>query len=286
MSLKDTYTLSDGVKIPIVGFGTWQMPNNEDTANIVEHAIEVGYRHIDTAAIYKNEESVGRGIQRAIERGLVSREELFVTTKLWNDDQTYELASQALDDSLQRLGLEYVDLYLIHWPNVVKYRDNWQKANAESWRAMEEAQAAGKVRTLGVSNFMPRHLQPLLESATVKPTVNQIYLNPSDMQEEAVAENKKHNILTEAYSPLGTGKIFEIEELKELAEKYNKTVAQIVLRWSLQHGFLPLPKTETMSRVDENADLFDFELSVEDMEKINSFKGMAGQAQDPDTISA
>lgn len=286
MSLKDTYTLSDGVKIPIVGFGTWQMSNNEDTAKIVEHAIEIGYRHIDTAAIYKNEESVGRGIRRAIERGLVSREELFVTTKLWNDDQTYELATQALDDSLERLGLEYVDLYLIHWPNAVKYRDNWQQANAESWRAMEEAQAAGKVRTLGVSNFMPRHLQPLLEAATVKPTVNQIYLNPSDMQEEAVAENKKHHILSEAYSPLGTGKIFEIEELKELAEKYNKTVAQIVLRWSLQHGFLPLPKTETMSRVDENADLFDFELSAADMEKIDSFKGMAGQAQDPDTISA
>lgn len=285
MSLKDTYTLNDGIEIPVVGFGTWQMANDDSTADIVEHAIEVGYRHIDTAAIYGNEESVGRGINRAIDKGLVTREELFVTTKLWNDDQTYDLAKKALDDSLERLGLDYVDLYLIHWPNPVKYRENWQEANAESWRAMEEGQADGKTRSLGVSNFMPRHLKPLLESANVKPTVNQIYLNPSDGQPEAVAENKKHNILSEAYSPLGTGDIFGIEELSDLAKKYNKTEAQVVLRWSLQNGFLPLPKTATMSRVDENADLFDFEISDEDMEVINGFKGQAGESQDPDTIS-
>lgn len=286
MSLEETYTLNDGVKIPVVGFGTWQMANNEHTSEIVEHAIEVGYRHIDTAAVYGNEESVGRGIRRAINRGLVKREDLFITTKLWNDDQTYDLAKKALDDSLERLDLDYVDLYLIHWPNPVKYRENWQKANAESWRAMEEGQKAGKVRSLGISNFMPRHLKPLLEEANIKPTVNQIYLNPSDMQPEAIAENKKHGILSEAYSPLGTGKIFEIEELGDIAKKYDKTVAQIVLRWSLQHGFLPLPKTKTMSRVSENADLFDFELSEADMERINSFEGLAGEAQDPDTISS
>lgn len=282
MSLADTYKLNDGREIPVVGFGTWKMPNNEDTSKIVEHAIEVGYRHIDTAAIYKNEEAVGRGIRNAINKGLVNREELFVTTKLWNDDQTYELAKQALNDSLERLGLEYVNLYLIHWPNVLKYRDNWQKANAESWQAMEEMQKEGKVRSIGVSNFMPRHLKPLLESTNVKPAVNQIYLNPSDAQEEAVAENRKHDILSEAYSPLGTGKIFEIEELDVIAKKYDKTVAQIVLRWSLQKGFLPLPKTETMSLVKENADIFDFELSEKDMEKINSFKGRAGHMENPD----
>lgn len=285
MSLKDTYTLNDGIEIPVVGFGTWQMANDDSTADIVEHAIDVGYRHIDTAAIYGNEESVGRGIKRAIDKGLVTREELFVTTKLWNDDQTYDLAKKALDDSLERLGLDYVDLYLIHWPNPVKYRENWEEANAESWRAMEEAQADGKIRSLGVSNFMARHLKPLLETANIKPTVNQIYLNPSDMQPETVAENKKHNILSEAYSPLGTGDIFGIDELSKLAKKYNKTEAQVVLRWSLQNGFLPLPKTATMSRVDENADLFDFELSDEDMEVINGFKGQAGESQDPDTIS-
>lgn len=282
MNLSDTYTLHDGVEIPIVGFGTWKMRDEENTPKIVEHAIEVGYRHIDTAAIYKNEDLVGQGIRRAIDKGLVTREELFVTTKLWNDSHSYDLAHQALDDSLERLGLDYVDLYLIHWPNPTKYRDNWKEANAETWRALEEAQEEGKVRTIGVSNFMPRHLEPLLETAKVKPTVNQIMLNPSEMQPETVAMNKKHDILSEAYSPLGSGEIFEIEELQDIAKKYNKTEGQIVLRWSLQHGFLPLPKTSTFSRVAENADLFDFELSDEDMETLNGFEGKAGRMENPD----
>lgn len=282
MTLQDTYTLNDGVKIPVVGFGTYQMPDNDETAKIVEHAIDVGYRHIDTAALYKNEESVGRGIQRAIDKGTVTREELFVTTKLWNDDHTYELATKAIDDSLERLGLDYVDLYLIHWPNPIKYRDNWQESNAVSWRAMEEAQAAGKIRSIGISNFMPRHLDALLETVNVKPSVNQILLNPSEMQPETVAANNKHNILSSAYSPLGRGKMFEIDELTEIAKKYNKTEAQIILRWSLQHGFLPLPKTSTFSRVEENANIFDFELLEEDMVKIDSFKGRAGRMENPD----
>lgn len=282
MKLEDTYTLHDGVEIPIVGFGTWKMRDEEETPKIVEHAIKVGYRHIDTAAIYKNEELVGEGIRNAINNGLVTREELFVTTKLWNDSHSYELAQQALEDSLEGLGLDYVDLYLIHWPNPIKYRDTWKESNAETWRALEEAQEAGKVRTIGVSNFMPRHLDALLESAKVIPTVNQIMLNPSEMQPETVAKNKEHHILSEAYSPLGTGKIFEIEELKELAKKYGKTEAQVVLRWSLQHGFLPLPKTSTFSRVEENADLFDFELTAEDMKIIDGFKGQAGQMDNPD----
>lgn len=278
MSLKSTYTLSDGVEIPVVGFGTWQMPNDEDTAAIVKHAIDVGYRHIDTAALYGNEESVGQGIK---DSG-VAREELFVTTKLANHHHTYELAKQAIDDSLELLGLDYLDLYLIHWPNPLMYRDNWKEANAESWRAMEEALEAGKIRTLGISNFMPHHLEALLETAKIKPTVNQILLNPSEMQPETVAANNQHNILSEAYSPLGTGRIFEVEELNELAKKYNKTVAQVVLRWSLQHDFLPLPKTSTFDRVSENGDIFDFEITKEDMELIDSLKGRAGRMESPD----
>ena len=282
MTLQDTYTLNDGIKIPIIGFGTYQMPDNDETANLVEHAIDVGYRHIDTAALYKNEKSVGRGIRNAIDKGTVTREELFVTTKLWNDDHTYELATQAINDSLEHLGLDYIDLYLIHWPNPIKYRENWQESNAVSWRAMEEAQAAGKIRSIGISNFMPRHLEVLMETVNVKPSVNQILLNPSEMQPQTVAANKKSNILSSAYSPLGRGKIFEIEELREIAKKYNKTEAQIILRWSLQHGFLPLPKTSTFSRVKENAEVFDFELSEEDMQTINSFKGRAGRMENPD----
>lgn len=278
MGLDNCYTLNDGNEIPVIGFGTWQMPNNEHTAEIVEYAIKNGYRHIDTAATYGNEESVGEGIKNSG----VSREELFVTTKLWNDSHGYELAKKAIDESLERMQLDYFDLYLIHWPNPLAVRDHWQEANAEAWRAMEEAQAEGKIKSIGVSNFMKRHLDALLETAKVTPAVNQILLNPSEMQPETVAANKEHGILSEAYSPLGTGKIFEIKELNKIAEKYGKTPAQVVLRWSLQHGFLPLPKTSTFERVKENADVFDFELTSEDMEKINQFEGKAGRMENPD----
>lgn len=278
MSLKDTYTLNDGVEIPVVGFGTWQMPNDEHTAEMVKHAIDSGYRHIDTAADYGNEESVGQGIKMSG----IAREELFVTTKLHNHDHTYELTKKAIDQSLELLGIDYIDLYLIHWPNPIKYRDQWQQANADSWRAMEEAKKEGKIRSIGVSNFLRHHLDALLETATVKPTVNQILLNPSEMQPDVVAANKESDILSAAYSPLGSGKIFEIEELKELAKKHNKSVAQVVLRWSLQHGFLPLPKTSTKTRVPENADIFDFELNEEDMKLIDSFEGQAGRMRNAD----
>lgn len=278
MNLKSTYTLSDGVKIPVVGFGTFRMSNDEQTSKIVEHAINVGYRHIDTATDYANEESVGRGIKNSG----VPREDLFVTTKLHNRDHTYEKAKAAIGESLRLLDLDYIDLYLIHWPNPLAFRENWQEANAESWRAMVEAQKEGKIRTLGVSNFMSRHLEALLETAEVKPTVNQLLLNPSEMQAEVIAANEKYDILSEAYSPLGTGKIFDIDELNELAEKYGKTVAQVVLRWSLQHDFLPLPKTSTLSRAAENADIFDFEIDKDDMKLIDSFEGRAGQMENPD----
>lgn len=278
MSLTDTYKLSNGEKIPVVGFGTWQTPDGEVAEASVLAALKAGYRHIDTAAVYKNEESVGR----AIAKSGIPREEIYVTTKLWNDGHSYEGAKNALDESLSKLGLDYVDLYLIHWPNPVAIRDTWKEGNAEAWRAMEEAVEAGKAKSIGISNFMPHHIDALLETAKVKPVVNQIYLNPSDMQAAVVAHNKKHDILTEAYSPLGTGNIFEIAELQVLAGKYDKTVAQIVLRWSLQHGFLPLPKSVTESRIIENGQLFDFELAEEDMQAIDQLKGAAGIASNPD----
>jgi len=279
MSLKDTYTLSNGVKIPVVGFGTWQTPDGEVAEASVLAALNAGYRHIDTAAIYGNEASVGR----AIAKSGIPREEIFLTTKLWNDAHSYEGAKQALEKSMEKLGVDYLDLYLIHWPNPIALRDSWQEANAAAWRAMEEALEAGKIRAIGVSNFMPHHLDALLATAKVKPVVNQIYLNPSDAQEEVVAYNQKHEILSEAYSPLGTGKIFSVSKLQEIADKYNKTVAQVVLRWSLQHGFLPLPKSVTESRIIENGQLFDFELSAEDVQAIDQLKGIAGEAPDPDT---
>ena len=278
MSLQDTYTLSDGVEIPKIGFGTWQMPNDDHTTKVVENAINVGYKHIDTAQMYGNEEAVGRGIKNSG----VDRNELFVTTKLNNMNHSYELAKESIDESLRLLQLDYIDLFIIHWPNPKQFRENWKESNIESWRAMEEAQKAGKIRTLGVSNFMPRHLDALVDHVNVMPTVNQILLNPSEMQPDTVARNKELNILSEAYSPLGTGKIFELDEMKNLAEKYNKSIAQVAIRWSLQHGFLPLPKWSTLSRAAENADVFDFEISEEDMKVMDGLKGLAGSMGNPD----
>lgn len=278
MSLQDTYTLSDGVMIPKIGFGTWQMPNNEHTTNVVENAINVGYKHIDTAQMYVNEEAVGQGIKKSG----IAREELFVTTKLNNTNHSYELAKKSIDESLRLLQLDYIDLFIIHWPNPKQFRDHWQESNIESWRAMEEAQKAGKIRSLGVSNFMARHLDALIDHVNVMPTVNQILLNPSEMQPETVARNKELNILSEAYSPLGTGKIFVLDEMKDLAKKYNKSIAQVAIRWSLQHGFLPLPKTSTLSRAAENADVFDFEISEADMKVMDGLKGLAGSMRNPD----
>ncbi len=274
----DSYELSNGLNIPKIGFGTWQTLDGDVAESSVTHALEAGYRHIDTAAIYGNEESVGR----AIKKSGIDRSELFITTKLWNNNHSYEKAKLAIDESLAKLELDYVDLYLIHWPNPADLRPDFATGNAESWRAMEEAVAEGKIKAIGVSNFHPHHIDALLKTAKIKPVVNQIFLNPSDMQPEIVSYCREKDILLEAYSPLGTGKIFEVDSLKELAAKYNKTVAQVVLRWSLQHGFLPLPKSVTESRIKENIQVFDFELSKEDMETIDQLRGTAGLALNPD----
>lgn len=274
----DSYELSNGLNIPKIGFGTWQTPDGDVAESSVTHALKAGYRHIDTAAIYGNEESVGR----AIKKSGIDRSELFITTKLWNNNHSYEKAKLAIDESIAKLDLDYVDLYLIHWPNPVDLRPDFATGNAESWRAMEEAVAEGKIKAIGVSNFHPHHIDALLKTAKIKPVVNQIFLNPSDMQPEIVSYCREKDILLEAYSPLGTGKIFEVDSLKELAAKYNKTVAQVVLRWSLQHGFLPLPKSVTESRIKENIQVFDFELSKEDMEIIDQLRGTAGLALNPD----
>lgn len=279
--MNKNYTLNNGLEIPVVGFGTWQTPDGEVAELSVLTALKAGYTHIDTAAAYKNEESVGRAIKKS---GL-NREDLYITTKLANPSHAYEDAQQSIKDSLEKLDLDYIDLYLIHWPNPVTSRHEWKKRNADSWRAMEEAVDAGLIKSIGVSNFHPHHIDALLETARIKPAVNQILLNPSDMQEELVRYNKKHDILSEAYSPLGTGKIFEVESLKDLASKYNKTVAQVVIRWSLHHGFLPLPKSVTPERIVSNFDVYDFELSPEDIALIDGLKGTAGSAIDPDTTN-
>lgn len=275
----NSYTLSNNVSIPELGFGTWQTPNGDVAVSAVKKALEVGYRHIDTAQGYKNEDSVGQ----AIKESGIPREEIFLTTKLWNENHSYDLVLSSFEESLKKLQTDYIDLFLIHWPNPVKFRDNWQSANAETWRAMEELYQAGKIKAIGVSNFLPHHFEELKKTATIFPMVNQIFLAPGELQKEVVSYCQEHNVLLEAYSPLGTGKIFDVPEMQELSDKYGKTIAQIAIRWSLQHGFLPLPKSVTPSRIEENLAVFDFELSDEDMQRIDQLDGVVGKTTNPDT---
>lgn len=275
-----TVKLNNGVLMPIIGFGTWQTPNGEVAENAVFQALKAGYRHIDTAATYKNESSVGDGIIRSG----IDRESIFLTTKLWNDAHSYEGAKKAIKDSLEKLKVDYLDLYLIHWPNPKLIRDHWEEGNAEAWRAMEEAVEAGLIRAIGVSNFHEKHLDALLKTAKIKPAVNQIYASPSDPQEHLKAYNDAHGIVTQAYSPLGTGTILENDVLKRIANEYQKSVAQVAIRWSIQKGYVPLPKSVTESRIIENFDVFDFELKDEDVATIDSLRGLGKEALDPDNL--
>lgn len=282
-TLTDKFTLSNGSQIPCVGFGTWQSADGEECYNAVMEALKAGYRHIDTATAYENEESVGKAINDFMKESGVDRKEIFVTTKLWNDDHGYDLTKAAIDRSLQKLGLDYVDLYLIHWPNPLKFRDCWEEKNAESWKAMEEAYKEGKLMAIGISNFCERHITELMKTAKITPMVNQIKLCPGQTQKELVEFCKKMGMVIEAYSPLGTGGIFSNDRMHEFAMKYNKPISQICIRWSLQMGFLPLPKSVTADRIVENAGVFDFELTDLDCKVIAGLKDLdIRQARNPD----
>ena len=276
----DTYTLSNQVEIPCIGYGTWQMPDEESTTAAVAAALEAGYRHIDTAAAYGNEASVGR----AIRRSGVDRGDIFITSKLANPDHGYEAARRAFLKSLELLGTDYLDLYLIHWPNPLAFRDCWELANAESWRAMEEFYREGRIRAIGVSNFFERHLEALYRTAKISPMVNQMSLSPGQPQSEIVAYSRERGMLLEAYSPLGTGKVLKSPEMEVYARKYGRSVAQIGVRWSLQMGFLPLPKSTNPGRIRENIQVFDFELSREDVEAIAKID-CGSFVRSPDTIA-
>ena len=277
-SLTDCFKLSNGVDIPCVGFGTFQTPDGEECINAVTDALKVGYRHIDTAMIYRNEKGVGEALKKCG----IPRDELFITTKLWNTDRGYERTLEAFDESLEKLGLDYLDLYLIHWPNPVDFRSNWQEANAGSWKAFEELYKAKRVRSIGISNFLRHHIDELMKTATVAPMVNQIRLCPGDTQDETVDYCRSLDILLQAYSPFGTGKIFDVAEMNDLAKKYGKSIAQICVRWCLQRDYLPLPKSVKTDRIKENADVFDFELEASDVQLIADMKGCIGHFMDPD----
>lgn len=272
------YELENGVGIPCIGFGMWQTPDTEVGVDAVKCAIKAGYTHIDTAQAYGNEDCV----RMAIEQSGTDRKDLFITTKLWNSNHSYDLTMSSFEESLKKLGTDYVDLFLIHWPNPIAFRDHWQQANAESWKAMEELYEAGKIRAIGVSNFRPHHIEELLKTAKIKPMVNQLKLCPGEIQEEVVDYCRKNGIVLEAYSPLGTGKIFDVPEMNTLAEKYGRSIAQICIRWSLQRGYLPLPKSITPERIEENLKVFDFELDDADVEFIAGLTGCVGLTRDPD----
>lgn len=280
-NLTDCFTLSNGVRIPCMGFGTWQIPN-DDAIRAVDTALAAGYRHFDTAAAYYNEKGVGQAVRRCG----IPREELFITTKLWNADRGYDLAMAAFEASMDKLSLDYLDLYLIHWPaNKTQHPNDWAAINADTWRAMEELYRRKRIRAIGVSNFLPHHLESLMQAATVMPMVNQIELHPGCPQTETVKFCKKHDILVEAWSPLGRGRVLGDRQFGEIAARYGKTPAQLCLRWCLQHGTLPLPKSVTAGRVQENAAIFDFEISADDMAKIDGMTRLGDSGMNPDTVT-
>ena len=272
--------LVNGVEIPVIGFGTWQVQNGQEAYQAVLCALQNGYTHIDTAAVYGNEESVGKAI---LDSG-IPRERLFITTKLWNQVRGYEETIEAVETSLRKLKLDYIDLYLIHWPNPLKYRDCWEEKNSESWRAMEDLYQMGKIKAIGVSNFLIHHLEALKKTQRIAPMVNQIKLFPGLQQEELCRYCEKEQIVLEAYSPFGTGRIFEVQELKELARKYNKTVAQICIRYAIQKNRIPLPKSVTRERILSNLKVFDFELEEADVAFLDLLPNYVGPLRDIDHI--
>lgn len=251
--LQGSFTLHNGVKMPYLGLGTYQSDNDQEVIDAVSYALQLGYRHIDTASIYGNEEGVGKGIKESA----VNREEVFVVSKVWNADQGYETTLKAFEASLKRLDLEYLDLYLIHWPVDGKYTD--------TWRALERLYAEKRIRAIGVSNFMQHHLEDLLTRAEVVPMVNQMEFHPYVVQQDLIDYCSAKGIQYEAWSPFMQGKVFGLDICQELSKKYKKTVAQVILRWNLQKGVVTIPKSVKKERILSNATIFDFEISKEDI---------------------
>lgn len=272
-SLTDCYTLYNGVQVPCVAFGTWKMPN-EVVEDAVACAIKTGYRHVDTAAAYQNEVGVGAGLRKSG----VSRQELFLVSKLPNDDHGYQNAIASCERSLQRLGVDYLDGYLIHWPVLVENQDHLEEDLCDTWRAMEQLYKDGKVRAIGTSNFLEEHIDLLKANFSDYPMINQVQMHPQCPQEEMIAYCKENKILPEAWSPLIQGQAFKRELLIETAKKYGVSVAQLCIRWIFQKGAVPVPKSATPERIQNNADIFGFTISDADMENIATLRkyGMIG----------
>lgn len=268
-NLKGTVKLSNGVEMPYLGLGVFKTPNDR-IKEVVHSALDIGYRHFDTAAFYDNEDGLGK----AIRSHSIPRKEIFITSKVWNTDQGYDATINAFNTSLNKLQTDYLDLYLIHWPVKGKYK--------ETWRALENLYDEGRVRAIGVSNFMQHHLENLMQSANIMPMVNQVEFHPHLIQQDLVDFCKKNKIRYEAWSPLMQGKVFEIDLLRELSEKYKKTIAQIVLRWDLQKGVVTIPKSVHKERIEANANIFDFEISDEDMASVDRLECNGRLGPNPD----
>ncbi len=256
MSLTTTRNMHNGTKIPAIGLGVYKAEPGEEVYQAVKSALEIGYRHIDTASLYANEEDVGQ----AIKDSGIPREEIFVTTKVWNDEQGYEDTKKAFDRSLKRLQMDYVDLYLVHWPVPGKF--------VETYRALEDIYEEGRAKAIGVSNFMPHHLIELMKHAKIKPMINQIELHPELQQDETRKYCTENDILVEAWAPLGKARYFDNPVLQELAAKHSKTPAQIIIRWQYQTEIITIPKSVHKNRQEENVNIFYFELSNEDLDKM------------------
>jgi diketogulonate reductase-like aldo/keto reductase len=274
-TISDTVPLSNGVPMPRVGLGTWRSAEGAEVERSVRRALELGYRHVDTASIYGNE----RGVGKAVRDSGVPREQVFVTTKVWNDEQRAgpDAVLRAFDESLRRLGFDYVDLYLIHWPVKGKYR--------QAWRVLETIYSTGRARAIGVSNFLVHHLEDVLSDAQVRPMVNQVEFHPRLQQPQLADLCRRQGIVEEAWSPLMKGKVAGIPQLRELAAQYGRTEAQVVLRWDLQRGIVTIPKSVRRERLAENAELFDFELAPDDMAAIDALDRGERLGADPDNFS-
>jgi diketogulonate reductase-like aldo/keto reductase len=271
-SLQSTTTLHNGIEMPWFGLGVFKVEDGSEVIESVKSAIKAGYISIDTAAVYGNEEGVGKGIA---DSG-VDRERLFVTSKVWNSDQGYETTLKAFDTTLEKLGLEYLDLYLIHWPVEGKYK--------ETWKALEKLYKDGRIRAIGVSNFQIHHLEDLLTDAEIAPMVNQVEYHPHLTQKELHAFCKDKGIQLEAWSPLKQGELLQDETITRIADKYNKSAAQVILRWDLQNEVVTIPKSTKEHRIIQNADIFDFQLTSEEMNEINALNKNERVGPDPDNF--
>ena len=277
-SPKDAFKLRNGVEIPCVGFGTYLTPDGDTCVNSVKEALSAGYRHIDTAEFYANEESVGK----ALAESGISRDEVFVTTKLWNTNQGYDSALRHFEMSVKKLGLDTVDLYLIHWPMAKDFVADYPKTLLDTWRAFERLYEEGRVRAIGVCNCLKHHLKVIIDNSKVAPMVNQIEYHAGLVQKEAEEFSKQNGVVVEAWAPLCRGRAFGNTVLESIAAKHGKTQAQVLVRWCLDKGVLPLPKSVTPSRIRENVDVFDFALSADEIAAIETIEGVGRIGSNPD----